>query len=284
MTRMSHAAGSPVTTDPLFTVLLPVHRPPVLLPTAIESVQSQTRSDFELLVVCDGAPSDTVACARSFADRDERIRVFTFDKGERFGERHRHTTLQSARGRYIAHVCDDDFWLNDHLAAFGHLLSEVDFGNTLQLRLFANGSATVLPSDLSNADLRRRMVEERFNCFGLTFGGYRLDAYRRLPDGWTAAPEGLWTDLHMWRKFLRRSDLRFGTSMTVTAVNLPVLSREHMTLDQRAAETRMLFARFGDPTHADAIKHLAWRSVVQHAVDLDCRLAKAGESRPSETS
>lgn len=273
-----------VKTEPVFTVLLPVHRLPVLLPTAIESVRRQTRSDFELLVVCDGAPAETIACAEAYAEQDRRIRVLTFEKGQRFGERHRHTALQGARGRYVVHICDDDFWLSHHLAEFGQLLSQFDFGNTLQLRVFSNGSAAVLPADLSNPDLRRRMIEETFNCFGLTFGGYRLDAYRSLADGWTAAPEGMWTDLHMWRKFLRRDDFLFGTQMAVTAVNLPVLSREHMTLDERAAETRRLFARFGDPVQAGEIKRLAWCSIVQQAVASDCRLAEQARRIDASTA
>jgi hypothetical protein len=33
-------------TDPAFTILLPVHRPPAMLPLAINSVLAQRRRDF----------------------------------------------------------------------------------------------------------------------------------------------------------------------------------------------------------------------------------------------
>ncbi len=43
-------------TSPLFTVLLPVIRPPALLPYAIESVLAQSERDFVLCVIGDGPP------------------------------------------------------------------------------------------------------------------------------------------------------------------------------------------------------------------------------------
>ncbi len=102
---------------PLFTVLLPVLRPPDLLPFAIETVLAQTLSDFELCVVCDGAPSETADCARQYGERDPRVKVFAFEKGERHGEAHRHTVLEQSSARYVTHMSDDDLWFPDYLAS-----------------------------------------------------------------------------------------------------------------------------------------------------------------------
>lgn len=118
-------------TIPRFTVLLCIHRAPALLPFAIETVLWQSHADFELFVICDGAPAETAACARSFAQRDPRVRVFEFEKGEHNGERHRDTALAQATGVLIAHISDDDLWFPDHLRELGALLAEVEFGNLL---------------------------------------------------------------------------------------------------------------------------------------------------------
>ena len=75
-----------------FTVLLCVHRLPALLAFAIRTVLWQSHANFELFVVCDGAP-EAAALARAYAADDPRIRVFDFEKGERNGERHRHAVL-----------------------------------------------------------------------------------------------------------------------------------------------------------------------------------------------
>src|SRR5215212_6860014 len=108
---------------PLFTVLLPVTRPPLLLPCAIESVLEQAIGDFDLCVICDGAPPETVACAEEYARRDPRVKVLVFPKGERHGEAHRHTALSDSAARYVAHITDDDLWFPDHLAEMEKLLS-----------------------------------------------------------------------------------------------------------------------------------------------------------------
>src|SRR6185436_17784114 len=84
----------------LVTVLLPVNRPPDLLPFTVRSVQAQTVQAFELFIVCDGPPRATVDAAHELAIGDARIRVFDSPKGERNGEVHRHTALQEARGAF----------------------------------------------------------------------------------------------------------------------------------------------------------------------------------------
>jgi hypothetical protein len=82
-----------VNVTPRFTILLAINRPPAFLPFAIESVLAQTVKEFELFVVCDGAP---VHCAREYSGRDPRIKVFDFPKGERLGEGHLHSALMAA--------------------------------------------------------------------------------------------------------------------------------------------------------------------------------------------
>src|SRR5256885_17225163 len=96
---------------PVFRILMPVLRLPILLPYAIDSVLNQTRDDFELLILGDGAPPETIDAALSACAQDARIRCFPFSKGERHGEAHRETVLREARGRYICGFADDALWI-----------------------------------------------------------------------------------------------------------------------------------------------------------------------------
>ncbi len=233
--------------NPEFTILLPVHRPPALLPYAIASVLAQQRQDFELFIICDGAPPETVACAEDFARRDSRIRVFAHPKGARSGEEYRHRALQQARGRLVGHIGDDDFWLPNHLTELEHLLAEVDFGNLLHVEMDARGDVILIAGDLANPETRRRMMERTFNIFGMTVACYRLSAYRALPVGWSPAPPGLAPDLHMWRRFLAQGDLRFGSRAAVTTVKLAAGTRLDWSMERRAAEMAAWATRITDP-------------------------------------
>ena len=196
--------------------------PPKLLvvdddPNARTQMKWALAQDFELFVVCDGAPDETRVCANRFAAEDDRIRVFAFDKGERNGEAHRHTALAEASGRYVAHIADDDLWFPDHLTELAKLLAKVDFGNVTHVYIH-NGAPAAYFGDLASKQTRVTMLRDspRYNFFGLTAAGYRLDAYRQLPEGWAPAPLGIWTDLHMWRKFLRCSRITAPTQRSAT--------------------------------------------------------------------
>src|SRR4051812_15099080 len=190
-----------MTRHPLATILLPVVRPPVLLPNAIECALAQTVREFELFVVCDGAPRETIECAHMFARRDPRVKVEAFPKGERIGEAHLHTVLGRASGTFVAYLEDDDLWFPNHLAELASILSTSDFGNTIHVTTHPDQRIEALPCDLSDSRFRQRFLDEVFNRFGYSVCGHRIDAYRRLPEGWATTPLGMYPDLHMWRKF-----------------------------------------------------------------------------------
>lgn len=246
-------------TAPTFTVLLPVVRPPDLMIHAVRSVLTQTRQDFELFIVCDGAPAETVATARTLAADDPRIRVFCHPKGERHGEVWRHHALQQAHGRLVCHIADDDLWFPNHLAEMDTLLSAVEFGNCLFVELSARDQLRLSLADLSEGKTARKMLTERYNIFGLSAGGYRLDSYHALPEGWAPASEDIWTDLAMWRKFLARPGLTRATRFTATVLKFNKRLRETWPLQDRAAEMVRYSAALHDPVARDGLVQTAMR-------------------------
>ena len=260
------------------TVLLPVIRPPYFLPNAIESVLAQTVSEFELFVIGDGAPPETIECAREFARRDPRVTVFPFLKGQRQGEAHLHTALTNASGKFVAYLEDDDLWFPNHLEELEKLFLTVDFGHTIHVTGHPDGHVDSLPSDLGKPDFRQRFLDDLFNRFGYSFCGHRLDAYRRLPEGWVPTPVGMYPDLHMWRKFFRVSEFKFGTRMVITAVALPSYLREHMSLEERAREAGVWISRIVDEHERANIVEAAWRSVVGKEIQCEQEILKINSS------
>jgi glycosyltransferase involved in cell wall biosynthesis len=253
--------------DPTFTILLPVHRPPAMLPFAIDSVLVQERRDFELFVICDGAPPETVACGQQFAARDPRVRVFAHPKGERNGEIYRDQALREARGKFVCQLGDDDLWLPNHLGEMEKLLEDVDFGHLPQVEVTPDGLLKIRPGTLCDTGIRRRMLAKAFNIFGPTVAGYRLDAYRSLPHRWSPAPPNVHSDLFMWRKFLARSGLRFGTRIAVTSLKFANASRRGWPMERRREEVAAWVARLSIPGEHDLIVQAALRRFSQSAFD-----------------
>ena len=219
-----------------FTVMLAIHRSPELLPFAVESVLSQTVQDFNLCIICDGAPQETVTFARKLEEKDRRITVHVCPKGRRIGEEHRHAVLEKANSRYVAHIADDDLWMNNHLSELSTLLQEVDFGNLLHVVLSPEGAIQTYPFDLANIKVQQRMLTENWNFFGPTVAGYRLSAYRRLAEKWSPAPENLHSDLYMWRKFLSAKNMQVGTRFAITSLVLPTPFHGEKSLADRAVD------------------------------------------------
>jgi len=99
---------------PLVTVLMPTRNAAETIEDAVESIQAQTLSAWELTAVDDGSTDGTIEILRSAAARDPRIRVFS-NPGRgivaalNFG-------LRQARGRLIARMDADDQALPERLA------------------------------------------------------------------------------------------------------------------------------------------------------------------------
>lgn len=244
--------------EPAFTILLPVHRSPAMLPYAIASVLGQERQDFELFVICDGAPPETVACAHEHAARDDRIKVFAHPKGERHGEIYRHQALQQARGTYVCQIADDDLWFANHLTEMAVLLSEVDFGNLLHVLVRPDGLIDPLPGDLARPATRAWMAaDDKQVFFGPSVAGYRLSAYRALPVGWGPALPGVPSDLTMWRKFVACPGLRFGTRPVVTSLEFPASMRRDWTPERRRIEVAAWAEKLSQPGALETAAQMA---------------------------
>ena len=237
-----------------FTILIPTYSNGPMIRCAIRSVLRQTERDLELFVVSDGAPEATHRIVERFSARDPRIRLFKFEKGARHGEASRHDALMEATGDAVCYRSDDDFWFPDHLATMGRTLRHADFAHTRHAVISQSGRVTAYPGDLADAELRRRMIETPYNIFGLSFAGHRLDAYRRLPVGWAPAPDGVWTDLHMWRKWLTAYGMRLASCPVVTGLNLPAVHRPGMSAADRLAEQQNWFEIFSDPCMPEALR------------------------------
>ena len=99
--------------EPKISVIMLTYNRENLVSRAIESVLSQTFSDFEYIIVDNGSSDRSGAIADGYAEKDRRIRVIHRERGN-IGSG-RNTGLDAAKGEYIAFIDDDDWCWQDFL-------------------------------------------------------------------------------------------------------------------------------------------------------------------------
>ena len=86
--------------DPVITVIMPVYNVQAYIEEAVSSVLAQTHRDFELLVVDDASPDESIALIESKFS-DQRIRIISQENRGLAGARN--TGIREARGKYQRH-------------------------------------------------------------------------------------------------------------------------------------------------------------------------------------
>lgn len=90
----------------LISVIVPVYNAEKTLAVCVESIQSQTISGLEILLIDDGSKDSSLSICHRLAERDKRIRVFHKENGGQSSARN--MGLDNATGDYIAFIDSDD--------------------------------------------------------------------------------------------------------------------------------------------------------------------------------
>lgn len=96
---------------PLISVIIPAYNAERTILETIESVQQQTFSDFELIVINDGSTDRTLE--RLDTVEDPRLQIFSYSNGGLPVARNR--GISHATGEFIAFLDADDLWTPDKL-------------------------------------------------------------------------------------------------------------------------------------------------------------------------
>jgi GalNAc5-diNAcBac-PP-undecaprenol beta-1,3-glucosyltransferase len=104
---MNRATKSFPTTAPLVSVVIPTYNRAALLRRAIQSVQRQTYTKLEIIVIDDASMDDTRGVVAGLGDARIRYIRHDLNKG---GAAARNSGIRAATGAYIAFLDDDDEW------------------------------------------------------------------------------------------------------------------------------------------------------------------------------
>jgi hypothetical protein len=250
------------------TILIPTYRHAGLLPYSVRSALAQEGASIELFVVGDGVEDDTRAVLATFLD-DPRVRFFDLPKGERHGERNRHAALAEATGKIVCYLSDDDLLLPCHVARMRELLADADFAHSAPFVVEPGGGLAYIPFDLAQEPQRARLRDGVWNAIGLTGAAHTLAAYRRLPWGWRPAPDGVWSDLHMWRQFIDLPDFRGVTDTELTYLSFPSPTWNELPLEQRLSSLASWSETIRDPAGRARLAQEARRTRVARTAAVD---------------
>lgn len=97
----------------LISVIVPVYNVEKYLRQCIDSILSQTYTNFELILVDDGSKDQSGEICNEYAEKDSRIRLFHKENGGVSSARN--LGLDNAHGEYICFVDSDDWVDNTYI-------------------------------------------------------------------------------------------------------------------------------------------------------------------------
>lgn len=108
------------------SIIVPMYNATSTLQETIESVQAQTYSNWELILVDDCSKDNTKSFAEGFAEKDPRIKVFQMQKNGGPGAATK-MGFEKSTGGLVAFVDADDLWIPEKLQKQIDFMVQNDF-------------------------------------------------------------------------------------------------------------------------------------------------------------
>ena len=134
---------------PQLTVLMPVYNAEKFLDESINSILSQTYSDFELLILDDASTDSSLKIIKNYAKKDKRIKVLDNQKNQKQAKC-RNILLKNSKTKFIAWMDADDISLEDRLQTQMDFLKQNSKIDAVGTQYSAFGSGGNLPANFTS--------------------------------------------------------------------------------------------------------------------------------------
>lgn len=173
-----------------YSVIMPTYNSEKYVANAIESVLSQTYTDFELIIVDDGSTDLTLNICNSYVNQDSRIKVYRKNNGGCCSARN--YGLNQAQGDWISFCDNDDTFEPDLLqATFSYIADDVDVIK-FNFRTFVDSK------EIQNRDYKFQRIKS---------GAERYDY-----DGVRKTNDAVWNGVYR-KQFLLNNRIEFDENM-----------------------------------------------------------------------
>jgi teichuronic acid biosynthesis glycosyltransferase TuaG len=95
--------------NPLVSIITPTFNSEKFITETIKSIQNQSYTNWEMIVVDDCSSDKTVSIISNFAQFDSRIKFFQLEKNSGTGVA-RNKALSETKGRFVTFLDSDDLW------------------------------------------------------------------------------------------------------------------------------------------------------------------------------
>lgn len=219
------------------SVITPVYKVEKYLRKCVDSILSQTFSDFELFIVDDGSPDSCGVIADEYADKDKRVRVIHKKNGGAPSARNAGIAL--AKGDFL-YFPDSDDWLeptylqelydlamktNAQLVVSGYTMEYYE-NNTNQ-----SYSVSVPEQNYSNQDMVRKNLHNYFDNMMMAVPWNKLYRADYIKNKSILFPNLKWDDLHFNMEVI----------MDIESVAISSSSGYHFFRSRQGSETTTVF-------------------------------------------
>lgn len=196
---------------PEVSVIVPVYKVEPYLRQCVDSVLTQTFTDFELILIDDGSPDKCGEICDEYAAQDVRVRVIHQQNGGLGYSRN--VGMDHSSGKYLIFLDSDDYWVSSTLET---LYAEAERNQTQVLAFgsmrFWDGVET--PKEV-NVNWRLLSAQNGIVKTGLESLTISLDTNEYSTDVW---------DKFYLRAYLLSTDLRFDEEIIHSDVRFGFLS------------------------------------------------------------
>lgn len=109
--------------NPKISIIVPVYNAERYLHRCVDSILTQTFSDFEVLLIDDGSKDYSGAICDEYAQRDDRVRVWHKENGGVSSARN--VGLDNVRGEWVTFVDSDDWISSDFVSSIESVNSDL---------------------------------------------------------------------------------------------------------------------------------------------------------------
>ena len=149
--------------NPKVSIIIPIYNAEKTLKRCLDSIKTQSYVDFECLLIDDGSQDSSLSICKSYAEIDNRFKVFHKENGGVSSARN--VGIDNSIGKCICFCDADDYVAPNWLATFAEHIEEVGIVvSSYKMIYTGHEEERIYPYNISNIPLLWMVLE--FNCDG----------------------------------------------------------------------------------------------------------------------